>query len=203
MILKYKFRAKNSHQIYNTMINGTLGCEKEMRPDTAKICCPKTDILLPLKIESAFFLLLKKFWSKFNEFIVVIPVLMILQRFGSFLLNLPHSSSKFNSLPPPTHEEANSSDWLKFTLAWVETLRRLLFRISIMVWGELNQFYRKKKYLLHCQIYWRSAGKGRGGGRVAQKYYIRFLNNPAPPLFFKSPLLRQSLRTHCQNLITV
>ena len=52
---------------------------------------------------------------------------------GSFLLTLPHSrSSKFNSLP---RRSQLVSDWLKFIGAWVKTLRRLLFRISIMVGG--------------------------------------------------------------------
>ena len=50
----------------------------------------------------------------------------------------PHSrSSKFNS---PPHRSELVSEWLKFTRAWVKTLHRLLFRISFMVWGELNQW---------------------------------------------------------------
>ena len=40
--------------------------------------------------------------------------------------------------PPPPRSSELVSDWLKFTRAWVETLRCLLFRISIMVWRELN-----------------------------------------------------------------
>ena len=48
------------------------------------------------------------------------------------LIPPPHSrSSKFNS--PPRKSEL-VSDWLKFTRARVKTLRRFLFRISIMVW---------------------------------------------------------------------
>ena len=54
---------------------------------------------------------------------------------GSFLLTPPNSrSSKFNSPPPhPPGRSELVSDWLKFTRAWVKTLLRLLFRISIMV----------------------------------------------------------------------
>ena len=63
--------------------------------------------------------------------------------FGSFLLTCP---------PPPTHTHTIGalnltprrselvSDRLKFTRAWVETLRRFLFRIYIIVWRELNQW---------------------------------------------------------------
>ena len=56
---------------------------------------------------------------------------------GSFLLTPPNSrSSKFNSPPPhPPGRSELVSDWLKFTRAWVKTLLRLLFRISIMVGG--------------------------------------------------------------------
>ena len=56
---------------------------------------------------------------------------------GSFLLTPPTSrSSKFNSPPPhPPGRSELVSDWLKFTRAWVKTLLRLLFRISIMVGG--------------------------------------------------------------------
>ena len=52
----------------------------------------------------------------------------------------PHSRrSKFNSSPPPCRSEL-VSDWLKFTRAWVKTLRGYLFRISIMVWvGGINR----------------------------------------------------------------
>ena len=55
-----------------------------------------------------------------------------------FSVNSPHSgSSKFDSSP---RRSKLVSDWLKFTRAWVETLHRWLFRISIMVCGELNQY---------------------------------------------------------------
>ena len=37
------------------------------------------------------------------------------------------------------------SDWLKFNREWVEALHRLLFRSSIMVWGELNKWGVNKK----------------------------------------------------------
>ena len=51
---------------------------------------------------------------------------------GSFLLILPTVESQ--NLTPPPHAEL-VSDWLKFTLGWVKTIRRLLFRTSNMVWG--------------------------------------------------------------------
>ena len=63
---------------------------------------------------------------------------------GSFLLTSPANSNvNFNQPPPPPHEQKRtrlSSDWLKLTRARAERLRRWLFRISIMVCGELNQW---------------------------------------------------------------
>ena len=41
---------------------------------------------------------------------------------------------------PPRRSEL-VSDWLKFTRAWVKTLRRLLFHISIMVWGGVKSVW--------------------------------------------------------------
>ena len=63
-------------------------------------------------------------------------------RFGSFLLVLPLPTVEAQNLtiplPPPRSEVVSA--WLKSTRTGVKTLRRLSFRISIMVWGELNQW---------------------------------------------------------------
>ena len=82
---------------------------------------------------------------------------------GSFLL-IPHHREAQNLTPPP-HRSELVSDWLKFTRAWVKTLRRLLFRISIMVWRDLNQWGNQQKrsnnrslfrYLPPPQPYWQN-----------------------------------------------
>ena len=46
-----------------------------------------------------------------------------------------NSNENFNSFPPFSHQNRSEfvSDWLKFTCARVKTLRRSLFRISVMV----------------------------------------------------------------------
>ena len=51
---------------------------------------------------------------------------------GHFLLTPPPTSSNEKFNPPPRRKEI-FSEWLKFTRAGVKTLRRLLFRISILV----------------------------------------------------------------------
>ena len=52
---------------------------------------------------------------------------------GSFLLIPP--TMEVQNLIPPTCRSELVSDWLKFSRARVETLRRLLFRTSIIMWG--------------------------------------------------------------------
>ena len=69
-------------------------------------------------------------------------------KFMSKMNNLWIFSVNSNPPPPPISRSSELvSDWLKFTRAWVETLRRLLFRISIVVCvcvggrgGRLNQW---------------------------------------------------------------
>ena len=52
------------------------------------------------------------------------------------VIHCMHLSIEIFSVNSPPHSRSELvSDWLKFFRAWVKTLRRLLFRISIMVWG--------------------------------------------------------------------
>ena len=60
-------------------------------------------------------------------------------KFGSFLLTVPHRSSKFTS-PTPLIQKRSRLWLVKVPRAWVETLRHLQFHTSIMVWLELNQW---------------------------------------------------------------
>ena len=63
------------------------------------------------------------------------------RNFRIFPVNPPPPKVEAQNLtPPPPRRRELVSDWLKFTRAWVKTLRRLIFRISIVVWGELNQW---------------------------------------------------------------
>ena len=59
---------------------------------------------------------------------------MIGFKFGIFTVNSPPQWKLEIYLPPPTQKRVRL--WLgkKFTRAWVKTLRRLFFHISIMVW---------------------------------------------------------------------
>ena len=58
-----------------------------------------------------------------------------LKQFWIVFVNPPITGEAQSLTPPPSCRSELVSKWLKFTRAWVETLHRLFFRISIKVLG--------------------------------------------------------------------
>ena len=160
-------------------------------PDIAKICCPQTDILLPPKMESAFFC----FWRSFGQNSMNLFNSSINDRSNFYLTNLFTAYFRPNSLNWDFKLLLLRGPKYLIGQCWI-SLNLFNFRENSIKY--LILFSREKIWLMQGQIYWRSDEEGRGATLFKiQKYYVVFLNNPAPIS------LLQSLQTRCQNPITV